>query len=57
MNGDWKPTGKLRFVERRDADGVTRILQQFIAPDVPSYLMNDRDGKWVDVPVEVDVEQ
>jgi hypothetical protein len=54
MNGDWKPTGKLRFVERRDADGVTRILQQFIAPDVPSYLMNDREGKWVDVPVETE---
>lgn len=58
MNGDWKPTAKLRWTERTRASGSEegtafkdQVLQQWHAPDVPAYLQNDREGEWRDVEV------
>jgi hypothetical protein len=49
MNGDWKPTGKLRWIVRRP-EGIT-VLQCWWAPDVPSYMLGT-EGEWRDVPLE-----
>jgi hypothetical protein len=47
MNGDWKPTAKLRWV-----NGPTgAVLQQWYAPDVPAYMIGN-EGEWRVVPTE-----
>jgi hypothetical protein len=51
MNGDWRPTARLRFVRREEADDYSLILQQYWAPELPPYLQNERDGEWRDVEV------
>jgi len=57
MKGDLVPTAKLRFVSRAvppDTDGgtasIARILQQWWAPDVPAYMVDDAQGEWRDIP-------
>jgi hypothetical protein len=58
----WKPTARLRFVERPapttlDKKGkpiITRILQQFWAPNMPSYMADPSVGEWRDVEVGVE---
>jgi hypothetical protein len=57
MNEDWKPTARLRLVNRSPPPGTEvapgwklRILQQWFAPDVPSYMLGD-EGEWRDIPV------
>lgn len=59
---DLQPTAKLRWVERlgvpilNDDDTHTQcvihILQQWWAPDVPSYMVDTTQGEWRDVPTE-----
>ena len=62
-NGEMAPTAKLRFVERRPpsdpVDGPAggpprRILQQWWAPSVPSYMVDPSQGQWVDVPLGIE---
>ena len=58
-NGEMAPTAKLRFVERAvslDAENcrTVRILQQWWAPSVPSYMVDPSQGQWVDVPMGVE---
>lgn len=61
---DLVATAKLRWLE---CDGIPMIgddgesivprihvLEQWWAPDVPSYLQNDRDGEWRRIPAEPD---
>ena len=60
---DWAPTERLRFVERQTSEGVeqkskkttvartVRILQQWFAPNVPSF-MRGNEGEWRDVSIE-----
>jgi hypothetical protein len=56
---DLAPTARLRFVERtveregKKSATTVRILQQFWALDVPSY-MRGKEGQWRDVPLEVE---
>lgn len=66
MNEDWKPTARLRLIkrdnrsaeqrERHEKEGVAYFyqptLQQWYAPDVPSYMRTQSDGEWRDVLVE-----
>lgn len=56
MSGDWKPTPRLRFVERAiqeipDIGRRARILQQWWAPDLPGYMADEATGEWRDVPL------
>ena len=58
-NGEMAPTARLRFVERRAPSDHTdgpprRILQQWWAPSVPSYMVDPSQGQWVDVPMGVE---
>lgn len=52
------PTARLRWVERRPPDdpvdgpasgGVRRVLQQWFAEPMPSYMRNQAKGEWRDV--------
>ncbi len=70
VRGDLAPTARLRWVERAttaDApmnDAVIReirgdratdkILQQWWAADVPSYMRATAEGEWRDVPAGVE---
>jgi hypothetical protein len=64
VSDDWKPTTRLRFVER-GADLIggasvhgaptstvvpRKILQQWFAPDMPAYMQSG-EGEWRDVEV------
>jgi hypothetical protein len=54
MNGDWKPTGRLRFVSRLEnphSEVPRKILQQWYALDVPAYMLGT-EGEWRDVALE-----
>jgi hypothetical protein len=58
---NWKPTARLRFVERaaaHDNEGkatyVARILQQWHGPELPSYMADAAVGEWRDVEVGVE---
>ena len=59
-NGEMAPTARLRFVERAmplDAENrlrTVRILQQWWAPSVPSYMVDPSQGQWVDVPMGIE---
>jgi hypothetical protein len=49
-NGDWKPTARLRWEERRQGDAIPyRVLQVWWAPDVPAYMVDPVVGEWRDV--------
>jgi hypothetical protein len=51
-DGKLAPTAKLRFLDR--ASGATMrevVLQQWWAPDVPSYMRDESQGEWRDVQV------
>lgn len=60
-SSDWKPTTRLRFVEREGEPvlgedeklraTVRYVLQQWHAPDLPAY-MRGAEGEWRDVPVK-----
>ena len=57
-NGEMAPTPRLRFVERAvslDAEScrTVKILQQWWAPNVPSYMVDPSQGAWRDVPLEM----
>ena len=49
-DGKLKPTTKMRWITREGAQ--YRILQQWWAPDVPSYMVDPTEGEWRDVPVQ-----
>lgn len=53
---EWVPTPYLRFVDRPAAPIGSmkvreRVLQQWIAPDVPKYMVDPKQGEWRDVPL------
>jgi hypothetical protein len=56
----WKPTARLRFVERAAATVkgkptfTAKILQQFWAPNMPAYMADPSVGEWRDVEVGVE---
>lgn len=62
MNGELKPTARLRFIEREMPKQLVgpnvisaymaSILQQWWAPDVPAYMVDPSQGEWRDVPLE-----
>ena len=57
VRGDLAPTARLRWVERTPDLGVVpahRVLQQWFAADVPSYMRTMAEGEWRDVPVGVE---
>ena len=69
VRGDLAPTARLRWVEREvpatelsegggavTLRGMTqwRVLQQWWAADVPSYMRATAEGEWRDVPVGVE---
>jgi hypothetical protein len=47
-----EPTSYLRFVERQDGKKKLRILQQWWAEQMPSYMRDVRKGEWKDVLLE-----
>lgn len=60
---NFTPTPKLRFVERQipvdPIDGPAsgpprRILQQYWAEDLPSYMRDTAKGEWRDVPIGIE---
>jgi hypothetical protein len=56
MNQHWRPTPRLRFVERPaslDAENARtiKILQQWHGPELPAYMRDDTTGEWRDVPL------
>jgi hypothetical protein len=55
----WRPTARLRFVERPLAEygeehRGARILQQWWGPELPSYMRDDSVGEWRDIPMGVE---
>ncbi len=56
----YEATPRLRFVERLPPPeyvevGLTnkhRILQQWFAPPMPSYMRDPKVGEWRDIPLE-----
>jgi hypothetical protein len=54
---DLAPTPRLRWVERpaprfKAPKATVRVLQQWWAPDVPSFMRDDRIGEWREVALE-----
>ena len=50
----WKPTSRLRWVRMRvpGIEATQLLLQQWFAPDVPSYMIVPTEGEWRDVSTE-----
>jgi hypothetical protein len=53
VNQHWRPTPRLRFVERPGPAevGTVRVLQQWHGPELPAYMRDDTTGEWRDVPL------
>ncbi len=52
----YEATPRLRFVERAiegETPRMYRILQQWFAPPMPSYMRDPKVGEWRDVPLEI----
>ena len=47
------PTARLRWVDRPASDVYREmVLQQWWAPNVPSFMIDENIGEWKDVPME-----